>query len=220
VLVDRARRSDRLVAWLAERSIEVQEVDPLELRGSAAGADARGVLALAEPPPMVPLDALLTAAGAAQPRRLVVALDGVVDPQNLGAIMRSCEFFGAGGLFWTKDRSARVTASVVRASAGASERLRLCIVTNLAAALAQCAEAGWWVLGTVADGGEPLSVLVADDRLPDALVVVLGSEGQGLRRLTRERCDFLATIPRRGAVGSLNVSAAAAVVLATLAGPC
>ncbi|HEY8378080.1 MAG TPA: RNA methyltransferase, partial [Nannocystis sp.] len=120
--------------------------------------------------------------------------------------------------FWARDRSAGVTPVVVRASAGASERVPLCQVTNLARALAQAKEAGFWVVGTVAEGGADLRRLAASG-LPDALVVVFGSEGSGLRRLTRESCDFLATIPGAGGLGSLNVSAAAAVTLATLCAP-
>ena len=126
--------------------------------------------------------------------------------------------FGASGVFWARDRSVAVTPTVVRASAGATERLPLCQVTNLARALAQAKEAGFWVVGTVAEDGADLRRLAADG-MPDALVVVLGSEGHGLRRLTRDSCDFLATIPGTGGVASLNVSAAAAVTLATLCTP-
>jgi 23S rRNA (guanosine2251-2'-O)-methyltransferase len=216
VLLDQRRNWDALTAILGPAGVEVERVDAGALADAAPGVDARGVLAKADPPPMWPLDALLGAGQGGPTPRIVVALDSVVDPQNLGAIMRSCEFFGVTGLLWTKDRSASLSPAVVRASAGASERLRLCVVTNLATALAECGDAGWWVLGTVADAGDSLHRLVAEDRLPDSLVVVMGSEGRGLRRLTRERCDFLATISRRGEVGSLNVSAAAAVTLAAL----
>lgn len=176
---------------------------------------ARGVVALARPPRAYDLQELLERPPVGQ-RKLLVALDGVQDPHNLGAILRSAEFFGAGGVFWARDRSAAVTPTVVRASAGASERLPLAPVTNLARALAACKEAGFWVVGTVAEGGAELRKL-AQEGLPDALVVVLGSEGTGLRRLTRESCDFLATIPGVGGVASLNVSAAAAVTLSSLA---
>jgi 23S rRNA (guanosine2251-2'-O)-methyltransferase len=187
---------------------ELDEVIPLEL--------ARGVVAIARPPKAHDLRDLLDVTAVEGKRRLLVALDGVQDPHNLGAILRSAEFFGAGGVFWARDRSAPVTPVVVRASAGASERLPLCQVTNLARALAEVKEAGFWVVGTVAEGGADLRRLAADG-LPDAVVVVLGSEGTGLRRLTRESCDFLATIPGAGGVASLNVSAAAAVTLAALA---
>jgi len=150
------------------------------------------------------------------PRRVLLALDGVLDPGNLGALLRSAEFFGAVGVIWPKDRAASVTPVVVRASVGASERLPLCRVTNLARALDACKDRGAWIMGTVPEGGRPIGALLAEDALPDALVVVLGGEERGLRRLTRRRCDFLATIPGSGGVASLNVSAAGAVVLAAV----
>lgn len=177
---------------------------------------ARGVVAIARPPRVWDLQELLELSAPEGRKRLLVALDGVQDPHNLGAILRSAEFFGARGVFWARDRSAAVTPTVVRSSAGASERLPLGQVTNLARALAEAKEAGFWVVGTVAEGGADLRQL-AREGLPDALVVVLGSEGTGLRRLTRESCDFLATISGAGGVASLNVSAAAAVTLASLA---
>lgn len=220
VRVDRRRDWSALLAEAASAGVPVEHVDSEVLRRDLDGADPRGVVAYARPPSFEPLDAVLARANdvAAPPRQLLVALDEVADPQNLGAIMRSCEFFGVQGLLWTRDRAAQVTPTVVRASAGASERLPLVQVTNLATALGECKDAGWWVLGTVADEGTPLRELVAQNVLPDRLVVVMGSEGRGIRRLTRETCDFLATIERRGQVGSLNVSVAAAVTLSWLVG--
>lgn len=147
-------------------------------------------------------------------RQVLVALDEVVDPHNLGAILRSAEFFGAAGAFWARDRAAPLSAVAVRSSAGASERLPITSVTNLSRALQTCSDAGFWILGTVVEGGRPLPELVDD--LPDRLVVVMGSEGRGLRRLVRDRCDFWGQIEGAGHVGSLNVSAAAAVTLATV----
>jgi 23S rRNA (guanosine2251-2'-O)-methyltransferase len=178
---------------------------------------ARGVIAVATPPREHDVEDLI-ALRPTNPgrRRVLVALDGVQDPHNLGALIRSAEFFGVLGLFWARDRSAGLSPAVVRASAGASERLPLAQVTNLARALATCKDSGYWILGTVPDGGSPLRTLVAQG-LPDAVVVVLGGEERGLRRLTRENCDFLATIPGAGGVASLNVSAAAAVTLSDVA---
>lgn len=223
-----ARDLPAMEAAAAVAGIAVERVDADRLRalagevlagfGVASGrVDPRGVLAVAEPPPVHALDPLLELALAAPgPRQLLVALDGVEDPQNVGAIARSCEFFGVSGLFWPRDRACRLTPAVARASAGASERIALGEVGNLADALRRCKDAGLWVVGTVVDGGENLFRLCAEDRLPRALVLVLGSESAGLRRLTRERCDFLVTLPRRGRIGSLNVSAAAAATLAIL----
>lgn len=220
--LDVRREGTELHAQAQAAGVAVTVVDGRELARRAPDFDCQGVLARARPPAFRDLEDLLDAAEASAPtqpegsRRVLVALDGVQDPQNLGAIMRTCEFFGVVGLFWPRDRSASVTAAVVRASAGASERLALCRVTNLARALETCKDRGVWVLGTVAEGGEPLPRLVAEDRVPDPLVVVMGGEHGGLRRLTRACCDLLATIPGRGGVASLNVAAATAAALALL----
>jgi 23S rRNA (guanosine2251-2'-O)-methyltransferase len=221
--LDARREGSELHAQALAAGVAVTVMDGRELIRRAPDLDCQGVLARARPPVFRDLEDLLDVVEAGEPsperapRRVLVALDGVQDPQNLGAIIRTCEFFGAIGLFWPRDRAATVTAAVVRASAGASERLALCRVVNLARALETCKDRGIWVLGTVAEGGEPLPRLVADDRVPDPLVVVMGGEHGGLRRLTRARCDLLATIPGRGGVASLNVSAAAAAALALLA---
>ncbi len=214
--LDRRREGSPLVALAEAAGVAVTGQDGRALSQRAAGLEAQGVLASARPPSFVDLEDLWAAVEAAAAPRLLVALDGVQDPQNLGAIMRTCEFFGVQGLFWPRDRAAGVTAAVVRASAGASERLPLARVTNLARALAACQERNLWVMGTVPDGGESLPRLVAEDRIPDPLVVVMGGEHGGLRRLTRERCDLLATIEGRGRLSSLNVSAATAVTLGLL----
>lgn len=233
--LDARREGSELHAQALAAGVAVALVDARELAHRAPDLDCQGVLVRARPPawreledlldeadaapeaPGTPASGLEPAVQAAGARRILVALDGVQDPQNLGAIIRSCEFFGVRGLFWPRDRAASVTPAVVRASAGASERLALCRVVNLARALETCRDRGVWVVGMVADGGEPLPRLVAEDRVPDPLVLVMGSEHGGLRRLTRARCDLLATIPGRGGVASLNVSAATAAALALLA---
>lgn len=211
------RPPGEIEALAAAQRVTISRTSADELAQLIAPELARGVVAVASPPAEHDIADLLAMRPAAPGRRkLLVALDGVQDPHNLGALMRSAEFFGVLGLFWARDRSAGLSPTVVRSSAGASERLPLAQVTNLARALAACKESGYWILGTVPDGGSPLRTLV-DAGLPDALVVVLGGEERGLRRLTRENCDFLATIPGAGGVASLNVSAAAAVTLSGVA---
>ncbi|HEY8370928.1 MAG TPA: 23S rRNA (guanosine(2251)-2'-O)-methyltransferase RlmB [Thermodesulfobacteriota bacterium] len=146
---------------------------------------------------------------------LLVLLDGIVDPQNLGAIIRSAEGAGAQGVIIPKDRAAGLSAAVVRASAGAVYHLPVARVTNLVAAMATLAARGIWTVGTVAPGpgvGERAQVYHEADLAGD-LALVIGAEGRGLRRLVAERCDLLVTIPLHGRVGSLNASAAAAVLL-------
>ncbi len=216
LMVDERRPFETLVARANALGIPVDRVDREVLQAEVGDADPRGVVARAEPPPLLPLDALLSQPATSAPRRVFVALDGVVDPQNLGAILRSCEFFGAAGVFWPRDRAVGLTASVARASAGATERLPFAEVTNLAQALRTCKDAGLWIVGTVVDAEADLATLVRTDALPTDLVLVLGSEGQGIRRLTRELCDFRARLRRHGALGSLNVAAAAAASLVLL----
>lgn len=220
IRVDRRRDWTELQGEAEAAGVVVEPVEADLLRRDVEGADPRGVVAYARPPTFVPLDEVLLRMNSVQgpSRQILVALDGVADPQNLGAIMRSCEFFGVHGLLWTRDRAAQVTPAVVRASAGASERVPLVQVTNLVTALGECKEAGLWIVGTVAEEGTPLATLASGDTLPERLVIVMGSEGRGIRRLTREHCDFLGTIERRGHVGSLNVSVATAVMLSWLVG--
>ncbi len=210
--VIKGRSSPTIDALADSAQIEVLRVDEDTLAEVCAPGLARGMVAVASPPPEYTIEDLLAMPQVGE-RQILVALDGVQDPHNLGAILRSAEFFGASGAMWPRDRAASVTPVAIRSSAGATERLPLCRVTNLARALDACKDAGYWVIGTVVDGGRAIREICAED-LPERLVIVLGSEEKGLRRLTRERCDFLATIPRHGSIGSLNVSTAAAVALA------
>ena len=218
ILVDDKREFEVAQQALA-LGIPVERVDREALQLEAGQADPRGIVALAAPPPMLDLEELLARPAVEAPRRVYVAPDGVVDPQNLGAILRSCEFFGVSGVFWPRDRAARLNATVARASAGATERLAMSEVTNLAQALRTCKDAGLWVVGTVVDAPDDLAALCKTEAMPEAVVLVLGSEGRGIRRLTAESCDFQVTLARHGKLGSLNVSAAASASLVLLMTP-
>lgn len=215
---ERGREFPEILQLAEQAGIAVSIVER-EIHDSLVGPGlARGVLAVAEPPRHWDFLDLLERENGPRTRRghrLIVVCDGVVDPHNLGAVIRSAEFFGAEAVVWPRDRSASLSPAAVRASAGASERLALGQLTNLARSLEQATQGGeWWAIGTVVDGGQPVRELGQDP--PANMLLVVGSEEKGLRRLTRERCDFLVTIERAGALGSLNVSAAAAVALATL----
>jgi 23S rRNA (guanosine2251-2'-O)-methyltransferase len=140
---------------------------------------------------------------------LLLILDGVTDPHNLGACLRSAEAAGVTAVVIPKDKAASVTPVVQRASAGAADRVPLVRVTNLARAMEEIKQAGVWITGLAGEGDQSLYAI--DFKGPCA--IALGSEGEGLRRLTRERCDHLAKIPMRGAVESLNVSVATGVAL-------
>jgi 23S rRNA (guanosine2251-2'-O)-methyltransferase len=156
----------------------------------------------------------LLAAAAEQPAPLLVALDGVTDPRNLGAVIRSAAAFGAHGVFLPERRAAGMTASAWRTSAGAAARLPVARVTNLTRTLKSCQEAGFIAVGLDADADPGLDDLEA---AVGPLVVVVGSEGRGMSRLVGETCDLRVSIPMASTVESLNASVAAAVALAEVA---
>lgn len=218
ILVEDRKLDPSVWAICQTQNIPVETCSKAQISEMLDPRLARGVIAMAQPPPTYSLEKLLLRKNESEQTEqntVIVAVDGVQDPQNLGAIIRSAEFFGAVGVLWAKDRSANYSPALIRASAGASERLPLVVVNNLARALETCKRAGFWCVGTVVHTGTPLFQLCKQD-LPASLVLVLGSEKSGIRRLTREHCDFLVTIPGAGKVGSLNVSAAAAVVLSAM----
>jgi 23S rRNA (guanosine2251-2'-O)-methyltransferase len=170
-----------------------------------AGSDAhQGVVAEADPYPYADAAELLR-----RPAPLIVALDEIQDPQNLGAICRTAETAGADGVVIAERRAAQVTAAVCKASAGAVEHLSVARVRNVADFLADAKAAGVWCYGAAAEA--EMSYLDPDFR--DGVVLVLGSEGRGLRPRVARSCDALIALPMRGRVGSLNVSAAAAALL-------
>jgi 23S rRNA (guanosine2251-2'-O)-methyltransferase len=138
-----------------------------------------------------------------------VLLDGVEDPQNLGAVIRTALAAGAGGVVIPERRAAGLTEAAVRASAGAAAHLRVARVTNLARAMEEIKEAGYWLVGL----DERAEKRHTEVDLTGAIAVVLGREGKGLHQLVKERCDFVVSIPTSGPVRSLNVSVAAGVVL-------
>jgi 23S rRNA (guanosine2251-2'-O)-methyltransferase len=140
---------------------------------------------------------------------LIVILDGIEDPHNLGAILRSAEAADADGIFVPQHRSAGLTASVVKASAGAASHAKTARITNVAQTLEMLKEKGYWITGL--DAAFDLPLWKVDLTIPTALV--LGNEGSGLHRLVKEKCDFLASLPIRGNVGSYNVSVAAGIAL-------
>lgn len=140
---------------------------------------------------------------------LFLALDTVQDPQNLGAIFRSAAFFGVRGVLLTRDRSASMTGAVYDVASGGVEYVPFSVQTNLSRALDVAKDAGLWVLGTSEQAEKDLSAFSADR----SWLLVLGNEERGMRRLTRDKCDEICRIPPRGAIGSLNVSAAAAICI-------
>ena len=205
-----ADRSDdrlgRLLDEAAARGITVHRVPKDVLESESRHGVHQGVVADVDKMPETLLEDL-TAAGDEAP--LIVVLDEVEDPQNVGAILRTVDAAGATGVVRQTRRAAPLDGAAGKASAGAVHHVRIATVVNIARSLEDLKKAGVWTLGLDADAKMPYYEW--DLTLPTALV--LGAEGHGLRRLVRERCDQVASIPMRGHVGSLNVSAAAAIVL-------
>ncbi|HET6793258.1 MAG TPA: 23S rRNA (guanosine(2251)-2'-O)-methyltransferase RlmB, partial [Acidimicrobiales bacterium] len=204
--VDPSPTLDRIIGLASSRMVPVRWVPRARLEREARTESHQGVLAHAEPLPEADLDELATGDGRTAP--FLVVLDGVTDPGNLGAVMRTAECAGATGVVIARHGSAHVTGTVAKAAAGAVERLPIAVVPGIPGALTTLARHGVWSVGL--DAGAPDTIFGLDlaDR-PVALV--LGAEDTGLARLTRQRCDVLVSIPRLGAIASLNVAAAAAV---------
>jgi 23S rRNA (guanosine2251-2'-O)-methyltransferase len=209
IYVDAARHDARvrdIIARAKSAGVDVHAVDAERLTSIAGSAANQGVVAVVDAQrPHVTLDDVLS--DLAEPALLLV-LDGVTDPHNLGACLRNADAFGAHAVIVPKDRAVGLNATVAKAASGAAETVPLIAVTNLARALAQMKERGLWIIGAD-ERGE--SLFEADVTGPIAWV--LGAEGQGLRRLTRETCDRLVGIPLSGTVESLNVSVAAGICL-------
>jgi 23S rRNA (guanosine2251-2'-O)-methyltransferase len=198
---------DSVVAMASRCAVRVETRPREALDALARGNKHQGVIAIGGDYPYLPLEQILTSAA---PRPLLVALDQVSDPHNLGAIVRSAVALGADGVITLRDRAAPVTAAAVRVSAGATEAARIGRVTNLARSLASLRDQGMQVVGLAAEGEAELHELP----YPDAgRVLVVGSEGRGLRRLVRAQCDALARIALPGPLASLNASVAAGIAI-------
>jgi len=212
LLVENGQRNARVLE-LAERAktlkIPVQHRPREQLDKLAGEARHQGVVALYEAPPPAHENDLAVLLEQGGSDTLVLVLDGVTDPHNLGACLRSAAAAKVTAVIVPKDRAVGLTPVVRRASAGGADRVPLIAVTNLARTLRELKEAGVWITGLAGDTDTPLYSV--DFKGPVALV--LGGEGEGMRRLTRELCDFVVKIPMPGTMESLNVSVAAGIVL-------
>ncbi len=198
-LVDRAR-----MAGVTIKPIPVAALDRL-----VEGVRHQGVAVAVAPFLFTPLPELLRSAKQTSDGSILVALDGVTDPRNLGAIIRTAAAAGVSGLILPDRRSATITATVAKTAAGALENLPISRVVNLADALRRCQETGFWIYGAATSSGDDLYTI----EWPDSVVLVLGSEEKGLRPIVEKACDFQVTIPLAGSSESLNVGIAAAVTL-------
>jgi 23S rRNA (guanosine2251-2'-O)-methyltransferase len=210
VLIRRDRSDERATAALREASlagIAIEQVDAEKLDSLVGHRRHQGIAAqVSASKPVVAIDDVLDTL--AEPAFLLV-LDGVTDPHNLGACLRSADAFGVHAIVVPKDRSAGVNATVAKVASGAADTVPVVAVTNLARVLRDLKARGVWLVGTDADAEG--SLFTAD--LTGPIAWVLGAEGGGMRRLTRELCDRIVRIPMAGVVASLNVSVAAGICL-------
>ncbi|SHK70833.1 23S rRNA (guanosine2251-2'-O)-methyltransferase [Pseudonocardia thermophila] len=207
-------RVTEAVALAAERGISILEVPRTDLDRIAGGALHQGVALHVPPYSYAHPDELLEQAAEAPEPGLIVALDGVTDPRNLGAVVRSVGAFGGHGVLVPQRRAAGMTAVAWRTSAGVAARLPVARATNLTRTLREYASAGFMIAGLDSDGDVSLDEF---ELATSPLVLVVGSEGKGLSRLVRQTCDVTVSIPMAGPVESLNASVAAGVVLAEVA---
>jgi 23S rRNA (guanosine2251-2'-O)-methyltransferase len=189
--------------------IAVVEADRRKLDRMSFTRAHQGVIAIAAAHEYVSVDEILRKAADIGQAPLVVVCDGLSDPHNLGAIIRTADAAGAHGVIIPKRRSAGLTSVVAKASAGAVEYVPVARVTNIASVLRELKKKGLWICGTAADGSK--SLYDADLKCP--IAIVIGSEGEGMARLVADTCDYTVSIPMSGKINSLNASAAAAVLL-------
>jgi 23S rRNA (guanosine2251-2'-O)-methyltransferase len=201
------KRVEEIFALAREKGVHIERVDAPSLDRDARGGVHQGIVAELDPPRHYSVEELVAAA-TPEPALLVV-LDGIEDPHNIGAVLRAVDAAGAHGVIRQARHAAPLEGVAMKASAGAAASVRVATVVNIARAVEELKGAGVWTVGLAGDAAERYDAV--DLTLPTA--IVLGAEGSGLRRLVRERCDRLVAIPMRGTVSSLNVSVAAGVTL-------
>ena len=206
---DTDRALQHLAAQAKEAGAVVVPVDRRKLDMMSTSHSHQGIIALVAARDYFSVDDILAEAESRGEAPLIVICDELSDPHNLGAILRSAECAGAHGVIIPKRRSVGLTAVVAKASAGAVEYMKVARVTNITATIDDLKKKGVWIFGTAAEGSIPM--YQAD--LKGAAAIVIGSEGDGMSRLVRERCDVTVSIPMRGQISSLNASAAASILL-------
>ncbi|HEY5541608.1 MAG TPA: 23S rRNA (guanosine(2251)-2'-O)-methyltransferase RlmB [Coriobacteriia bacterium] len=201
------RTLDEIARLAAEVGVPVVRVPKRELDAKSERGSHQGVIADAAPYKYASLDDVLARAEGKE-RSLIIALDHITDPGNFGAIVRTAEVVGADGVLVANARAAAVTPAAYKASAGALAHVALAQEANIVRSLVRCKEAGYWIAGA----SEHAKQNVWQAPLEGRIVLVMGSEGEGLARLTRETCDFLVSLPQVGKVGSLNVAQATTAI--------
>ena len=205
---DREGSVNLLLGIASERKIPIMEVDRQKLDSLTLGGHHQGIVALAAERNYATIDDIFAYAEEKGEKPFIILLDCVEDPHNLGAIIRSAECSGAHGVIIPKRRAVGLTSTAAKASAGAIEHMRVCKVTNLATTIDELKDRGLWLYAADMDGES-----YYDTDLSGAVGLVMGSEGFGISRLVKEKCDFVVSIPLYGNVNSMNVSCAAAVLM-------
>lgn len=198
-----------VIALARSQGVIVQEVARERLDAMARGRNHQGVIALAAAHRYYDLDEVLDRAAASGEDGLLLVLDGIEDPQNLGSLLRTADGAGVHGVIIPERRAVGLTETVAKVSAGAVEYVPVARVTNIARTLETLKERGYWVVGTHQDAAQ----LYYEARLTGPLAVVIGSEGRGMSRLVAEKCDFTVRLPMLGKVTSLNAAVAGAILL-------
>ena len=206
---DREGSVSEIAALAKERGIVVQYVERAKIESLAGGHRHQGVLAYVAPVPYAELDDILKAAEEKGEAPFLVLLDELEDPHNLGALLRTADATGVHGILIPKRRSVSLNATVAKTSAGAVEYVPVARIGNIAQTLKKLKEKGFWVAGADMDGEK--AYYEAD--LTGPLVLVVGSEGRGMSRLTKEACDFIVSMPMVGRINSLNASVAGSILM-------
>ncbi|HIJ78009.1 MAG: 23S rRNA (guanosine(2251)-2'-O)-methyltransferase RlmB [Desulfobulbaceae bacterium] len=192
-----------------QHNIRIEKIPANKLPQSLGSVSHQGVLARIAPYPTIKIEQLLKKIKSAATPPILIALDLIQDPHNLGAIIRSASAAGAAGIIMTKDRAAPLNATAAKSSAGAIAHLDICMVTNLNQALKLLKDEGFWIYGAAGEAEQSLY----DTDFSGPICLIIGGEKKGLRPLVREQCDFLLSIPMAGSLDSLNASVAAGVIL-------
>jgi 23S rRNA (guanosine2251-2'-O)-methyltransferase len=204
-----SRRIQKITAFTENLKIPLKTVNPSQLRAMVGSDLHQGLAARVSPYPLVPLDEIIGARLDSDNHPFLLLLDHIVDPRNLGALIRTGLAVGANGIILTRDRSAPLSPAVSKSSAGALEHAHVVGVTNMVRTIEALKESGLWVIGM--DHTAQRSIYTHDFKGP--IGIVIGAEEKGIRPLVKKHCDFLLSIPQKGVVDSLNASVAGAVVL-------
>lgn len=210
-------RKEKIVVQIEEAAkknrVPVKFVSSDEIASLSTIEKHQGVAAKCDPFVFSTLEEIIGAAKRSDNKGLLVVLDGIMDPQNLGSLIRTAHLCGVHGMILPKDNSAPVSPAATKASSGASEYLPIVQVTNIASTLKELKGSGFWVVGAA---GESVQNVYLFDFTGNNYVLVLGAEGRGIRRLVREKCDFLLSIPMVGKIESYNVSVAGAIFMSEI----